>query len=150
MPLIVEWHPIFFTERVLQIWHFVCILRVNLGGICLGEIHEWQKYAQGSSYNQFSAFKEGFGILHEQWMSLLVAQTPIFCTEGVLIWYYLSCNLRVNRSGKWHDETHKWLADAFGNSSHLPYVPQEGVETLHKQWMSPTTVNISFAILKGY
>ena len=45
MPLIVEEHPNFYTERVLKITHFVCILRVNLGGKCLGETNEWQKDA---------------------------------------------------------------------------------------------------------
>ena len=42
-------------------------------------------------------------------------------------------------SGRWWKMTqrsHKWQTGDLRSSSHLPYAPKEGFETLHKQWMS--------------
>ena len=121
----------------------MCILRVNLGGKYLGEIHEWQKDAWRSSYHRLNTSKEGVGIPHEQWilMSLLVNSIVFsILTERVLKIRYFVCTLWVNRGGKSHGETHKWLADTVNSCSHLLSVSKAGFKIIHMLWMSLLTV----------
>ena len=41
---------------------------------------------------------------------------------------------------KWYSATHKWLVNAVGSFSHMPYAYKEGYETLKQQWLSLPTV----------
>ena len=99
------------------------------------------------------ASNESVGIFHEQKTPLLVAWHPIFCicTERVLKIGYFVCNLRVNRGGNSHGETHKWLEDTANSFSHLPLISKAGFETIHMLWMSLLTVQHPiFSVLRGY
>ena len=131
-----------YWEGTFKIWHFMCILRVNLGGKYLGEIHEWQKDAWRSSYHRLNTSKEGVGIPHEQWilMSLLVNSIVFsILTERVLKIRYFVCTLWVNRGGKSHGETHEWLADTVNSLTLLPSMSKAGFEIVHMLWISLLT-----------
>ena len=54
---------------------------------------------------------------------------------GTKIWYF-GCNLRVGFGRKWHNETHELQTYAMRCASHLSCASKDGLETLHKQWMS--------------
>ena len=87
---------------------------------------------------------------HKQWMSLLGVHHPIFHTERTPENWYSLRKLKANHSRKWHDETHKWYADATRITSHLPYASKEGIELLHKQCISLLVVQHPIAVLRGY
>ena len=69
-------------------------------------------------------------------MSPLAVHHPIFHTERIPQNWYSMSKLKASHSQKWHDETHKWYADATRIISHLPYASKEGIELLHKQCIS--------------
>ncbi len=68
----------------------------------------------------------------------------VYPTSGIL------CNLRVNLGGTYLGETHKRQEDAQRRSSHLSHVSKEGLETLHKQWLSLIAAQHPISVLRGY
>ena len=101
MPLVVVWHPLLLAERLPQIWEFLWQL----------ESPPWQKWydmnyqgildAVGSSSHPPYTSKEGYEPIHQQWVSLLVAQHPISLLDKVSLILYFMWNLRdyLDRNG---------------------------------------------------
>ena len=83
-------------------------------------------------------FKECYGTLKQQWMSLIVAQYPIPSTERVPQIWYISWNLIVafGRNDTYGVD-HKGLANAVQNFLKHNYEDKEGDEALNLQWMPP-------------
>ena len=79
--------------------------------------HMWLVDAIRKTSNVLYLCKEGFEILHEQWLSLLVIQHIICHTERVSKLWLFFCNLRVNIDGNGHSVTHMWKTNAIGSTA---------------------------------
>ena len=100
----------------------------------------WLVDAIRKTSNVLYLCKEGFEILHEQWLSLLVIQHIICHTERVSKLWLFFCNLRVNIDGNGHSVTHRWQTNAIGSTS-ICLICINKFETVHIQWLLVGTVH---------
>ena len=82
------------------------------------------------------AYKEGFEVLHKQWMPMLTVLYPTCCTQRIPEISNFVWNLRVDLGGTRHNVINKSHTKAITSSSQLSHASNEGFGTLHKQWMA--------------
>ena len=84
LSLLVTLYPISLAERVFQIWHFARKLRVVFGRKDTMWTVRGLYHAVWNFSKDIYVSKEGYEILQQQWVSLLVTLHPITsCWEGV-------------------------------------------------------------------
>ena len=89
---------------------FLSNWRVNLSGKWHGETHKCLSDSIRSTSHLPYSSKESYETLHNQCMPLIVVHYLSFAIlwkRVSKIWYFV-CNLRINLSGKYQHEVHKW------------------------------------------
>ena len=110
----------------------LCAIWELILGVTSGhrKTHSWQADVVRSTSHLLYVPWIGFESLHKQWLLLLAVHHPICHTtkpvppSGIL-------------GRKWHNDIHELQTYAMGCASHLSCASKDGLETLHKQWMSP-------------
>ena len=109
----------------------------------------YKMYKEAHHTYLLNASQEGFETLHQQWISPLAVQHPIFCAESVSKMWHFACNLRVNPGRKCTSGTNNRETDAIKSASHQSHASQDGFEALHKQWMPLLLEQQAILVLRG-
>ena len=143
MSLLAALHPISLSERVFKIWHFTGNLRIAFGRKDTMWTVRGLYHAVWNFSKDIYVSKEGYEILQQQWVSLLVTLHPITsCWEGVQNLAFCTI-IETCFWQKWHSLDPKYCGLCYTKLVEPFLWILEGFETLRKHSLSLLVTPVS-------